>query len=245
MTEDRAQADAPASIDALLHWLRRRLPGHAGVASRAIVEASASGADDARSGEAHVIATAGPRRRREFLAGRAAARASLAAWGQAPAPILARDEGDPLWPPGVVGSISHTERWALAVTASSAALGAIGLDLEPGDPLSPDLVALVCRPDEIGRGWEPGLDGIDPAKLRFVAKEAFYKAAFPRARRFVEFHEVRIDFDPVSGGGFTASFLGPDAPSGGRMPRRAPGAFVQADGHLCALCAWPPATFGD
>jgi 4'-phosphopantetheinyl transferase EntD len=225
-------------IDRLMRWLEDRLPDRAGVAAVAIDETLQRRAADLPADEARLIAPAAPRRRREFLAGRVAARASLSVWGHTPRAILAHERGDPAWPAGVVGSISHTDRWAVAVTASGDDLAALGVDLEPDEPLAADLVALVCRPEEIGRGPEPGLWGLDAAKLRFVAKEAFYKAVFPRARRFVEFDEVTIDIQP--GGTFEARFLGDvGASSAWRMPAKATGAFVHVGGLVCALCAWP------
>jgi 4'-phosphopantetheinyl transferase EntD len=77
----------------------------------------------------------------------------------------------------------------------------------------------------------------DAAKLRFVAKAAFYKAVFPSARLFIDFHEVTIDFSRA-GGVFEARFLG--RPLGGReVPAHALGAFVHPDGNVCA---WPATT---
>ena len=57
--------------------------------------------------EEAVVRTAGPRRRAEFTAGRACARAALAALGLPAAPVLAGRAGEPRWPAGVTGSITH------------------------------------------------------------------------------------------------------------------------------------------
>src|SRR5208283_1858886 len=51
----------------------------------------------------------------EFLAGRFCARAAIEALAGAPVELLPRGpDGCPVWPPGLVGSISHTDRFATA-----------------------------------------------------------------------------------------------------------------------------------
>src|SRR6266851_1633075 len=57
--------------------------------------------------EAAAIATANPARRTEFAAGRAVARAALAGLDVPAGPILPGRAGEPRWPDGVVGSITH------------------------------------------------------------------------------------------------------------------------------------------
>src|SRR5215471_21275329 len=57
--------------------------------------------------EAAAIATAGPGRRAEFAAGRAVARAALARLGAPAGPVLPGRAGEPRWPGGVVGGITH------------------------------------------------------------------------------------------------------------------------------------------
>lgn len=69
------------------------------------------------------------RRRREFLAGRAAAAEALA-HGDMPRHSVSRtDRGVPVWPPGVVGSISHSRTWAVAVVLDSGTAVCCGVDI--------------------------------------------------------------------------------------------------------------------
>jgi 4'-phosphopantetheinyl transferase EntD len=184
------------------------------------------------AGEEVLVAQAGEKRRGEFAAGRAAARAALAQIGAPAGPILACDRGGPIWPPGVVGSISHTDRWAIAV--ASERLQALGVDLESDDALDRALAEIVCRPEERRPDADLARRGIDAAKLRFVAKEAFYKAVFPRARRFLDFEDVCICFD-LAADRFDARFVG--VSDGGPVPAEASGAFRRQGGLLCAVCA--------
>ena len=57
--------------------------------------------------EEALVRTADPRRRAEFTAGRACARTALARLGLPTAPVLAGRAGEPRWPAGVTGSITH------------------------------------------------------------------------------------------------------------------------------------------
>ena len=102
-----------------------------------------------------------------------------------------------MWPQGSVGSISHTGCLAAAVVASTAHFAGIGLDIESVEPLSDDLIAMICRQDE-----DVGGDGVH-AKLLFSVKEAIYKCIFPIVGAFVDFQEVKVCLDEA--GTFTAS----------------------------------------
>ena len=70
-----------------------------------------------------------PKRKREFRAGRAAARAALEACGLSPQPILRDKARRPIWPPGFVGSISHTDHLAAAIAGDQSAFAGLGLDI--------------------------------------------------------------------------------------------------------------------
>jgi 4'-phosphopantetheinyl transferase EntD len=163
-----------------------------------------------------------PGRRAEFVAGRVAARRALAALGVAPVAIGTMPGArDPRWPDGIVGSIAHTRGVAAAACARAGALAGLGLDLEGAGPLPPETVATICRPDELAAlAALPPPAPSDWPKLLFAAKEAAYKAWFPRARVPLGFHEMSIDVD-ASGRAFRA-----------RVHRAAPGGGVALEGRL-------------
>jgi 4'-phosphopantetheinyl transferase EntD len=56
-------------------------------------------------------------RLREFATGRSCARQALAGLGLAPAPILRGAKREPLWPAGIVGSITHCRGYRAAAVA--------------------------------------------------------------------------------------------------------------------------------
>jgi 4'-phosphopantetheinyl transferase EntD len=176
------------------------------------------------------------RRRREFRAGRLLARQALAQIGSPPSQILARDEGDPIWPAEFVGSISHTGDWAGVVAAPACAAAGVGLDLEADRPLDADLRGLVCRSDETCEVASLAARGIDLAMLRFVAKEACFKAMFPIERRYFDFLDARVTFDAEQDAFRIDVDKWPDAPP---VARDLIGRFAHANGLLAAVAHLP------
>lgn len=151
--------------------------------------------------EVSTIARAVPKRRREFAAGRRAARAAMAELGLPPEPILRGKQREPLWPEGIAGSIAHCD--TLCIAAVSRAHRSLGLDIEPATPLAADLEDVVCTPAE--RAWldtQPAATRGLHAKQIFSAKEAVYKAQYPLTGRMIGFEEVDITF---AGAEFSAS----------------------------------------
>lgn len=147
--------------------------------------------------EISAMAAAAPRRRATFQAGRACARAALRELGSPDLQIPIAPSGAPVWPPGFVGSITHTSQIAAAIVARSEHVRGVGLDLETDDPFDgAEIVRIICRPEEL----LPGRDPSDPAnlertKLLFVIKEAVYKLYRPLSDAFLEFHDLSISLD--------------------------------------------------
>jgi 4'-phosphopantetheinyl transferase EntD len=171
--------------------------------------------------EAALVARAVDQRRREFTAGRVCARDALAQLGAAPGPILAGAAGEPIWPRGFVGSITHCQGFCGAVAAHARDAAALGLDAERADPLAADVARLVCSLPEIA-GFAP----LPPCPaesswetLAFCAKEAFYKAYYALTAETLAFAEVSIRFTmdaSTSEGGFDATIDAPAKPLAGR-----------------------------
>jgi len=127
--------------------------------------------------------------RRQGGAARIAARKLLNAAGHGNWPLLRRVGMGPLWPPGVVGSISHSENHAVAVLASSASFAGLGVDIEPAVPLPVEIWNFVALPHE--REFLD-CDSIQ-SRVLFCAKEAAYKAVHPIDGRFLEMHDIAVD----------------------------------------------------
>jgi 4'-phosphopantetheinyl transferase EntD len=154
-------------------------------------------ASDLLPEEAALVASAGDKRRNEFARGRACARAALSRFGIHGFALLAGPEREPIWPPGVVGSVTHTQGLCAVAVAACDRYAGLGIDVEPALPLTPALVERICRNDETAQLSR--LQGIAPltaARLVFSAKEAVYKCQFRLTRKFLAFREVGIELDP-------------------------------------------------
>lgn len=143
--------------------------------------------------EATAMARAVPKRRREFAAGRRAARSALGVLGHAPAPIPMAPDRAPCWPEGVTGTISHGAGTCLALLGHSKDWAGLGIDLEPALPLRRDILTTICTPAEhAALAQDPG--GLLSRRL-FCAKEATYKAQYAQSRRLLSFQDLEITFD--------------------------------------------------
>ncbi|MFJ4775285.1 4'-phosphopantetheinyl transferase [Streptomyces sp. NPDC088762] len=189
---------------------------------RALLPGPAVGADrfgDAPEGmllpaEEAVVAGVAPGRRREFATVRHCARRALGelaarAPGTAPPPgvaLLPDRDGVPRWPGGVVGSMTHTRGYRAAAVARAADLAGLGIDAEPDRPLRPGVLETIASPAERAALPGPGGGGaVCWDRLLFCAKEAAYKAWFPRARVRLGFRDVEVTFDgPAPDGRFGA-----------------------------------------
>jgi 4'-phosphopantetheinyl transferase EntD len=149
-----------------------------------------------RPEEAAVVATSVEKRRTEFRAGRSCARKALAELGITDFPLLASKDRAPIWPPSVVGSITHTDGcpggYCAAAVANRCTAGGLGLDAEPRLPLPDELWPLVLDEEERSDARHAAEPGVY-ARMVFSAKETTYKALFPACRRFLEFSDVHVD----------------------------------------------------
>jgi len=131
-----------------------------------------------------------PRRRTDVALGRTAARRGLEGLGVAASAIGRGSLGQPLWPAGVVGSITHAAGWGLAAVAHDDRAVGIGLDLEHADRYFPGLE------DEVSFGSEREQLGTpidDRAVVElFAIKEAVYKALSPVVNRYFGFEAAAV-----------------------------------------------------
>jgi enterobactin synthetase component D len=171
-------------------------------------------------------------RRIEFLAGRFCAQSALRAHAPAIGTHTVPRGADraPEWPPGIVGSITHTRGYAAAAVAHGDTLRGLGLDIErwvrPSAPAN--LGSHLARPGELAHlvavsGWSE----VEALTLLFSAKESLYKCLYPEVQRYFGFHDATIATLDVTSGHFEArleSTLTPTLSEGftlhGRFERR-------------------------
>jgi 4'-phosphopantetheinyl transferase EntD len=158
--------------------------------------------------EEALVRTAGPRRRAEFAAGRACARAALASLGLPGAPVMAGRAGEPRWPAGVTGSITHCAGYRACAAARTADVAALGIDAEPDAGLPAGLIESVAGHAE--RAWIARQAAAGPAvcwdRLLFSAKEAVGKLWYPLTGEWPGFGQVAVFPDPA--GTFDARVAG-------------------------------------
>jgi 4'-phosphopantetheinyl transferase EntD len=190
-----------------------------------------------------VVGQAVEKRRREFVTARACAREALAQLDQPPRPILSGPRGEPLWPPGIVGSITHCEGYRACAAAHASELLTIGIDAEPNQPLPGGLLGDIALPEEreLLRDLARRLPGTHWDRLLFCIKESIYKAWFPLAERWLGFEDavVAIDWERRS---FSAYVLVPGPVLDGRELRRFKGSWLAAEGLVMAAIALPADT---
>ena len=127
----------------------------------------------------------------EFSTGRYCARKALTPFELGEQDILVGTNREPLWPAGIIGSISHCDNFVGAVIASTTTLKAIGLDIETIGKVGLELWDLVFTPSEQSflRTLEPTQISLYSTVL-FSAKECFYKLQFPLTRTYIDFKDV-------------------------------------------------------
>jgi 4'-phosphopantetheinyl transferase EntD len=122
-------------------------------------------------------------------AARIIARELLARLGYPQCPVPRAASGAPVWPAGVVGSLAHDARVAVATVGRAHDVGALGIDVEPAERLPSDLLDVVATPQERLKIGDDPFHG----RLLFAAKEAVYKAVYPLDQTFLDHCDVEID----------------------------------------------------
>jgi enterobactin synthetase component D len=145
-----------------------------------------------------------PARRRRYIAGRLCAECALEAAGRVGA-VGRGPQGEPLWPKGSTGSITHTGTTSCAVVLRWAAGRTLGIDSqELATACECRAIETLCLTEREAQAL-PMRDGrAAMATLLFSAKEAGFKAFYPIHQRFIDFtayeavnvnqvaHEIRL-----------------------------------------------------
>jgi enterobactin synthetase component D len=143
------------------------------------------------------------KRQVEFLAGRdVACRAlSLIAPELADSAIGVGPMREPLWPTGIVGSITHASGHVGAAVASRRDVTAIGIDSEAvvSTETLEQTAAAICRPSE--QHWVRN-DRVT-LTLIFSAKESLYKCLAPLVRQLFDFQDAELEQPDFAAGRFT------------------------------------------
>lgn len=173
--------------------LRRLLPGD----SEWIWSADPTDTDDLFPEEAEATKRMAPVRLRSYRHGRSCAHRALRNFRSQAESIPMGSAREPVWPDGIVGSISHCEDIAVAVVAAADRYAGIGIDIELSGDLESELARLIATPDEMA-GYQLQ-DLPNDGRLLFAVKESIYKCIWPGLRRFVDFQQVMVDLHHDTG----------------------------------------------
>ena len=185
--------------------------------------------------EEESVGRAVEKRRREFVTGRACARLALERLGIAPVAIADGERGEPLWPSGVVGSITHCRGYRACAVARAQDVAAIGIDAEVHEPLPDGVLEQVAFGRELAMVADRGT-GICLDRLLFSAKEAVYKAWFPLTKRWLGFEDAELSID---GAAFRARLLVPGPLVDGVPLAELRGRWCVEDGIVAAAVVLP------
>lgn len=146
--------------------------------------------------EADAVANALQTRQHEFALGRTFARVALRELGAECGAIPIAGNRAPVWPPAVVGTITHTTGLVAVSVAWAGQIAGLGIDAESRDrPIKDGLERLIRTPAERERPAPPDLPATDLLRLVFSAKESIHKCVAPMSGITLGFRDVELDVD--------------------------------------------------
>lgn len=143
--------------------------------------------------EFELVKTATNKRINEFSAGRFCAHKLLAASGMDNGPILIGKHREPLWPAGIIGSITHSKDLAGAVLCPDDICTGIGFDIETIKPFNQAISKYICTPAEFE--WlieQKGRDSASLILLLFSIKESIFKCLFHATGYKYTFKDIQL-----------------------------------------------------
>jgi 4'-phosphopantetheinyl transferase EntD len=135
-----------------------------------------------------------PKRLAEFSSGRYCAIKALEQLGIKDVLIPIGEHRAPIWPEGIVGSISHCDSLTGAIVAKNSDHISLGLDIEEFGRVTPDLWDFVFTQNE-----KRYLSTLSEKEILvqstaiFSIKEAFYKFQHPLTKIYLDFLDVEIN----------------------------------------------------
>jgi enterobactin synthetase component D / holo-[acyl-carrier protein] synthase len=131
-------------------------------------------------------------RRNEYYSGRHYGRLGLTNIGAYAYDIPNSGNGAPIWPKGIVGSITHTRKNCIVGLATMQSFSAVGIDLEVAGAVLREVYADIMSVTEIEF---VGNDRLLPTVV-FSAKESFFK--FCQSEHYIDFLAVEVSINGSS-----------------------------------------------
>ena len=140
-----------------------------------------------------------PKRLADFSTGRYCAMKALEQIGIQNVIIPIGKDREPIWPEGIVGSISHCDTLTGAIVSRKADHISLGLDIEEIGRVTADLWPYVFTDKEIEYLNTLPIDQQELICTSiFSLKEAFYKFQFPITNLFLDFLDVEVQIPELN-----------------------------------------------
>ncbi|EKK3320056.1 4'-phosphopantetheinyl transferase superfamily protein [Salmonella enterica] len=140
------------------------------------------------------------KRRAHYFAGRVAAKSALSNIGIENFTLLNGKHMEPLWPRNIVGSLSHSEKFAACAVNRSFMSSGVGIDVESfiSKKTAREIFELVVNNRESELIYSSMYDFTVMMTLIFSAKESLFKALYPHVGYYFDFDAasvVAVDFN--------------------------------------------------
>jgi len=181
--------------------------------------------------------SASEKRRREFRAGRHCAHIVLGQLGHMQGRLLRGKQGEPLWPAGLCGSVSHSGERCVVIGAHKNRFRALAVDIERERPIHDKTwlrISCVGERPVFDSGLPFGLHS--SRVILFSIKEAVHKIYYPLNEHTLGFQDVQVAPDAESGT-FDAVIHNPSAAI---CPlEKVTGYFGVRDGYVYSMICLP------
>lgn len=192
----------PASADRFIRCVVRSLPGAQPALSYVLAQFQLAHYDPGLFAVHAIdcppnILNSVPKRQAEYFAGRLCAQAVLRDHGHDNYHVATGAQREPVWPPGLIGSITHNEQYSAALVCRQSALLGVGIDIESivDGEARLAMIEMIVSPQEAAylRAQAASLSFDCLLTLVFSAKESFFKAAFAQVHQYFDFDAVRVE----------------------------------------------------
>lgn len=152
------------------------------------------------------------KRRAEYLAGRYLAQQALRHINIFDQNVATNIDRSPIWPEGIIGSITHTNDYAYVALAPKTAISYVGIDCEKwlSKKVLKDIFNTVATEQEQSKlSVYNDAEQQNLLTLLFSAKESLFKALYPQVKCYFDFldAEMMIDSAHFSAGEFRIKLL--------------------------------------
>ncbi|ACX95800.1 4'-phosphopantetheinyl transferase family protein [Halothiobacillus neapolitanus] len=134
------------------------------------------------------------KRQLEFVGGRLCAERVASELGHSSIQVGRTYKGEPIWPPGLHGSITHTDGFAYAFAVRSSSCSGVGIDSEwiTDSDFTLECIMSKCCTQFEKQNWLGNSDNYLIGSLIFSAKEAGYKAIHHKFDCFIDFIQFEV-----------------------------------------------------